>query len=415
MNRAEFSRSLRQADTYRYREFVAQYLLKTGYSSPDVDPFAVDLFRNHQRIPTVESSDQVISQTYVSRESVERDVLGGGSLAVLGNSGSGLSMLGQWLARSVRDIAGYGRALDVFVPIRTRSQATDGLISALHPRWLAPAVFRAFRARVVVNDSALGEVEDALKGAPDWLQRLKWLSGKWARPGERRSLQAQSLLQGVGEVSYHERELTPEEDLLAAVSLVLDAGNLAPKSLPRSMRIIVDASHVMAGPELDVVLNDFEALLDLSEDPEYASCLTRAHALLLLNVKARERLEALRVVREDRLSVRDLEPWTPEALEMLLRKRLELFRPGEYLAEYWPRDLPADCIKADGRDALLKLITQGGTRIYEFEKQSIDAPIHVLRLARCLLAALAGQWEAAYPPPLSARSLEDLVNRYWEA
>lgn len=414
MNRAEFSRSLRQADTHRYREFVAQYLLKTSGVSAGIDPFAVELYRHYQRISTVRSFDEVISQTYVSRESVEREVLRGGSLITLGRAGSGLSTLGQWMARSVKDAQGEGKTLNVLAPVRARSRSTEPVPSVLHPHSLALAIFRAFLAQVVRNDSALGEVGDQLKKSRDWLERLNWLASKWARAGERRDTQIQQLVDKVASPANADDSLSHEDELLAAVALVLDAADLAAKSLPGSIRIIVDASSPMLAAELTDLLNDFEAFLDLCQEPDYAPYLSRVRALLMLNVAAAEELESLRSLREDRVPQYELEEWNRLDLEMLLRKRLEFCRPGEYLAEYWPRDLPTRCIKPDGREALLDLITEGGVRVYELPAQDVDAPIHALRLARCLLAALAGQWESAFPPPLSARDLEDLVNRYWE-
>jgi hypothetical protein len=111
-------------------------------------------------------------------------------------------------------------------------------------------------------------------------------------------------------------------------------------------------------------------------------------------------------VQEGRIALFALPHWSQGELEALLKSRLPNFDVI----------IPAGLLHDGARSSFLPVVARAALVGYEtYRKESIDAPIHALRIARGLLAGCAGCWqEQGFIPPLSANQLEQLTQLYWD-
>ena len=127
-------------------------------------------------------------------------------------------------------------------------------------------------------------------------------------------------------------------------------------------------------------------------------------------------------VRQGRVAVYRLPAWNEQDLRRLLSARLKAFTPGEYRADddgtgyEWGKLIPETHLERAAQTRLVEIIVQNAANPppERQNKTDLDAPIHVLRLARSLVAACAGYWkQAGFKPPLTIRDIEMLTKIYW--
>ncbi len=87
----------------------------------------------------------------------------------------------------------------------------------------------------------------------------------------------------------------------------------------------------------------------------------------------------------------------------------------------WGMRIPDHYLTSLARKRLVGEIVASARRVYEQKgwgngEGTWDAPIHLLKLARGLLAAAAGCWEEqGFPPPINGDQIATLIDLYWAA
>jgi hypothetical protein len=182
-------------------------------------------------------------------------------------------------------------------------------------------------------------------------------------------------------------------------------------SLPQpylQIQIILDGVVSLSNRAVTRLIQDAQRLHDLR--------LGNLEYKIFAEPACQSQLEAMDCVRRGHVALYRLPPWSEESLQQMLRLRLKSSVQGASSndTDYdLGRFIPSSRLKAGARSLLAKTIAEGALRAYE-ANDSLDAPIHALRLARGLVAACAGCWkEAGYDPPLDHSQIQELIDCYW--
>lgn len=197
-------------------------------------------------------------------------------------------------------------------------------------------------------------------------------------------------------------DLNPQEILREVIDLVTSTS----PQLYREIQLLIDGTEILSDKAIPLLLTDLHKIFDLY--------LGRLHFQLFIDLAWQAQLEEMVYVRQSRVSLYQLPKWDIEQLKQLLQRRLTVWRPGEVAESGGWNDLSPAYLTLKAGSDIGQIISKGALEAYKRD-DSLDTPIHALRLARGLVAALAGCWKTqGFKIPLEIDHLDKLINFYWE-
>jgi energy-coupling factor transporter ATP-binding protein EcfA2 len=390
-----------------YLEFVTRYLLQLETGKPFVDPFALD-------VPM-----RIEDAIYVEREYVQDEICQLSTKIIVGKNGSGKTTLFKRLPGLLES-----RTLVVRLPLAQigatvpEQELAEGKTSLLIPNLLVRYIFDAYWGDLLCNSFNRGRFLPRLRQYRQWMNRLCWFYRHYhplpPEIPEEFELMAWLHTSPSGDEPFNFN--ASEDVLLDLIHFVTFQPEQysAPLYQPYArIQILIDGTERPSNLAITRLIQDAERLYNL--------CLDRVQFKLFVDSAWQKQIEAMDCVRQGRVAVYILPPWSEEELRQVLHRRLTAWGRGEYDSGYdWGKLIPTDYLEPAAQTNFVGTIVGEARKVYtEKEKidgDGLDAPIHLLRLARGLLAACAGCWrEQGYLPPLNYNGIKELARLYWTA
>lgn len=173
----------------------------------------------------------------------------------------------------------------------------------------------------------------------------------------------------------------------------------------KEIQILIDGTEHLSNRAVVRLLQDAQRLYD--------SYLDRVPFKLFADSALKAQLEDMACVRQGRVAVYCLPEWDAVELQGVLYRRLQAYGQGEFAEYDWSKLIPDTHLTPAAKSQFVPTIVNGARRAYQ-NGDGLDAPIHVLRLARGLVAACAGCWkDQGYTSPLDYNQVKELADRYW--
>lgn len=387
-----------------YLEFVTRYLLQQEPEEPLVDPFAVD-------VPM-----QIEKDIYVEREHVQDEISQLGTKIIVGQNGSGKTTLFKRLPDLLES-----RTLVVQLPLAQigasvpEQELLEGKISLLTPDLLVRYIFDAYWEDLLYNSFNRGRFLPQLRQNRQWMTSLHWFYHRY-RPlppeiPEEFELMAWLNASPSGDEPLNSNALKDVlRDLIHFVTFQPERhGNPLYQPYAR-IQILVDGTERPSSLAITRLIQDAEKL--------YSLYLDRVEFKMFIDSAWQKQIETMDCVRQGRMVVYRLPQWSEGELHKILRTRLKAHGRGEYDSEYdWGKLIPTDYLEPAAQTKFIRIIVSETRKVYTETRDddNLDAPIHVLRLARGLVAACAGCWaERGYKLPLSLNQISELTDLYWK-
>lgn len=403
-----------------YQKLMAECFPFVKDGEGPVDPFQIDLTGNQAH------------RVYIQRQAVEQAVCRLGNQIILGPSGTGKTMLFHQLPSLLQT-----QFKGVLVP--SFSLCSPSLPSGqpqameacriLAPHALGCKIFDAYWESLFHDDTNRTIYLPELRQNRQWMDKLAWFWHRYEphRPSIAADFELMNWLQNGPAARLYGSAIPAEDalrDLVAFITAAMPGeryGRL-PELPYRCIQIVVDRSEYLieASADPDVAIGDVQRLYDLGIDNLWFTLLADAE----MRADVDERLAC---AKQGRISIYHLPPWEKEDLRRLLYRRVNAWRDGEYAEEGfdWAQLIPGTYLKPAAQSQLTETIVNSALRAYETAEDGaglsalcdgLDAPIHLLHLARGLVAGCAGSWaEPRYAPPLDKTQLSELANTYWRS
>jgi energy-coupling factor transporter ATP-binding protein EcfA2 len=388
---------------HKYLDFVARYLL---IDQTSVDPFALD-------VPVYKLED-----IYVARERVENEISRLGTKIIVGPEGSGKTTLFRKLLNLSRNSTLIVRlSLTHGRPLGSEQEWMDGKISPLAIEPLAYHLFNTYWNDLLHNSFNRGRFLSQLRRDQRWMIRLRWFYHRYRPhypeiPGE---FELMAWLNGSSGDEVFSPQVASEGILRELIHFVtynsplqerLDVTLSQFQSPYTQIQILIDGTEHLSSPGITRLLQDAQRLYDMYLDS--------APFKLFADAALKTQLEDLRCVRQGRVTVFCLPKWDTGGLREILYRRLQAWGRGEFAEYDWGKLIPDAYLTPAAKSQFTTTIVNGARQTYQ-NGDGLDAPIHLLRLARGLMAACAGCWEPkGYTPPLDYNQIKELANIYWD-
>jgi energy-coupling factor transporter ATP-binding protein EcfA2 len=390
----------------KYLEFVARYLLHWETERPLVDPFAPDV--------PVDKAEGV----YIVREDVENEIGQSATKIILGARGSGKTTLFRRLPALL-----HNQALVIQLPLAQvgasvpEQDLMEGTVSLLTVDLLARHIFDTYWEDLVRDPTKRARFLPQLRRDQWWMTTLRRFYHRY-RPLRPQIPEEFELMTWVNALpqSGPSNSYTPEDAVRELIRLVTFQQERYGAPLSQTytqIQVLIDGTERPSNLAIARLIQDAQRLYDLYLD--------RVCFKLFADATWQNQIEGMDCVRQGRVAVYHLPQWRAEELRQILLRRLAAWMPGEFAdtsiqTDYdWSKHVPDTHLKPAAQSHFVQIVVEGALRTYD-EKDGLDAPIHVLRLARGLVAACAGCWEEqGYVPPLGVDQIGELVDLYWKA
>jgi hypothetical protein len=391
--------------------FVNRHLLRQESGQTLYDPFALNV-----------SQDEMES-VYVERDQAEEQVRQPGNRIILGRKGTGKTTLSRRLSASLPK-----QALVVQLPLSRmgtlapEDKLMEGKVSLLTADLLVQYIFNAYWESLFRDHAKRARYIPSLRQNPWWMVTLHWFyeHSPPLHPEIPEEFELMSWLNSPSSAQTF-RPHAPEDRLRELIRLITFRQERygAPPAQPYvQIHVLIDGTERPSNLAINRLLCDTQHLHDLY--------LTQVQFKLFADLTWQKQIQDLDCVRQGYVTLYRLPQWGAGDLARMLYLRLKSRTQGEFvsfdserdwgtLAEYnWGKMMPSNVLEPGIKSEFVQAIVNGATRVYQKKESDLDAPIHVLRLARSLLAACAGCWaEFGYQPPLTAEQIGELVDLYW--
>ena len=389
-----------------YLEFVARYLLQLEARKPLADPFALD-------VPM-----WIEEAIYVERKDVENEIGQLGTKIIVGQNGSGKTTLFKRLPDLLES-----RTLVVQLPLAQigasvpEQKLMEGKTSLLSPDLLVRYIFEAYWEDLLRNSFNRGRFLPQLRQYRQWMTRLRWFYRRYRPlpPEIPEEFELMAWLNAAPSTDEPLNSNVPKDvlrDLIHFVTFQPERCG-APLYQPYArIQILIDGTERPSNLAITRLIQDAQKL--------YGLYLDRVQFKLFVDSAWQKQIYAMDCVRQGRVAVYSMPQWHTEELRKILHRRLIAWGRGEYDSEYdWGRLIPTDYLEPAAQTKFVRTIVSEARKVYTEKgignKDGLDAPIHVLRLARGLLAACAGRWKEQDRPPLNYDEIKELARLYWMA
>jgi len=385
----------------KYKEFVARYLLGQEVGQPPVDPFAVDV-----------AADK-FEGIYVDRGDIESEISQLRTGIILGPEGSGKTTLFRKLPALLPS-----PTLVVRLPLAQigasvpEQELMEGKVSPLTADLLVRHIFDAYWEDLFLKPGNRERFLPQLRQDQRWMTRLRWFYQRCCplHPQIAREFELMAWLNAAPSSEPLGPKITAEDTLRELVNFVAATTwyeeRFGATLLPPYARIqvLVDGTERLSNWAITRLVQDAQRLYDLY--------LGHLQFTLFVDSAWRTQIENMECVRQGRVTVYRLPEWSPERLREILHRRLTAHRRGEFAEYDWGKLIPDGHLTAAAKSQFVGAIVDGATRVYQ-KDDDLDAPVHVLRIARGLVAACGGNWQQ-YAPPLRDEHIKELVDYYWK-
>lgn len=396
---------------HQYLEFVARYIT-LGQSTSLVDPFAITVSSEH-------ASDLIVDRSRLTNETSRAS-----SQFILGLGGSGkttvFEQLPDWLEAYSPHPLVVSLPIDRIGLFPSSAPAENNRIDSwLTMELLAQHIFDTLWEKQLRDPEASSYEPQLLQNAAEhkaYWERFRWFYHRYPPryPGSERNFAMLAWLKMPPKEVWNDA-LPAHEVLRQLVKLVtynptIETFGRVPKFRPYdSIFVLIDGTESLPPPALKRLLRDIQKL--------HASYIEGLYFKVCLNSTWQPTVQKLECVREGRISIYQMPGWSSEELKDLLEQRLLLpfeNAPWTEPLQNWLKPVPANSLDPDKRQEIAETINKHAIEASGLD--GLDAPIHVLRLARVVLAACAGCFIDLFDPaiklPLSVDDIEKLCLQY---
>ena len=394
-----------QSPNQPYLAFLKKELFPTGLRWDNLDPLVIE----NDMLDLEEDLS-------IAREAVEQEILPPVPQIIIGPSGSGKSTLVRILSRRLSE---KQNVLVVNLSLRSSTTMLDSNRAAwespLTPSKLSWHIFNTFWEQFfLLNHSNNQTLLPLYLQNETWMRKLRWfyqhfephhpnsdhfLLMTWIRCGE---------------------NYGPQQTGYDPVLILKDLIDFVTQPVPNSIlhkgrrfeRIVVtiDNTETLSTPQFHQIMEELANLSDLEIPSRFCT-------KLFLNNSHQPSLAQVRNIHS---KIYYLPRWSAQELEDILKVRKKVFEPGEFeLSSQWIYYLCRDHIKSLPKDEPVKMLISASQSIYEKNDAGhlihTDAPVHLLKLTRGILAACAGSW-IRYGLSLNfeLKDFSEIIRHYWE-
>jgi hypothetical protein len=383
-----------------YLEFVRRYILLQETKHVLIDPFALDV------------SPDMVGIIHVNRSDVEAEVGQPGTKIIVGPVGRGKTALFRKLSTSPTV-----QTLVVPLPLTeigtsvSEHEILRGEVSLLD--LLARHIFECYWQNLLLDPVKFDRFYYQLRQHEWWKSRLRWFYHRYPPLNPEISEQFE-LVAWLNALPPHELPSlkdSPKDILRGLVRFVtFTASQGFDVALARQpyaqIQILIDGTERLSSEAIKNLIQDTQKLYDLY--------LGQMQFKLFADPMLLPQIEAMECVRQGRVTVYRLPPWNEQDLRQLLDTRLRTYQPGEYVEGNWGQLIPDTHLQLAARMRFIETIVKNAREPPDDAEDDLDAPIHVLRLSRVLLAACAGCWEKdGFKLPLGMKDIDELICLYW--
>lgn len=382
----------------RYLDFVGRFIIQMQDEN-GLDPFAIDL------------PDELADRTYVPREQITEEVRRPGTRLILGKAGIGKSAIFASLLRQPDgSTLSVGLNLHQVGATLPEPDIQAGEASLLTLDLLVPRIFETYWEKTIRSPQQRVKYLPRLRADKQWMELLRWFYQRYPPTHPevddyelmawlRTSSQAEPLRSQISPLDAL-RELMRLTTWKASPQLFFGSQELL--QAYTGVEVLLDGTEQLSPAAVRRLVTDAQSLYDVHFD--------KFQFKLFIGSVWQSQVADMDCVRQGRVSVINLLPWSNSELRKLLRRRILSSQLGgstidpEEMPEYDLGNLLADSgsLRPEARERLESLIIAGAQGI----------PLHALRLARCVVAACAGCWPEEFLPPLTVHDIKGLADLY---